>query len=77
MERSERTLSKKKNKFGKDIEAMKKEAERLQQVTKDVDEELRRWGKFYRRDIELLPTQHGHVWPSPFVQKDQEGYYSR
>jgi hypothetical protein len=34
-----------KNKFGKDIEAMKKEAERIQRVTKDVDEELRQWGK--------------------------------
>jgi hypothetical protein len=39
-EKQENTI-KIKNKFGKDNEAMKKEAERTQRVTKDVDEELR------------------------------------
>jgi hypothetical protein len=42
----EREYAKKiKAKFGKDVDAMKKERERIQRVTKDVDEELRQWGK--------------------------------
>mmetsp|Transcript_26267 Transcript_26267/g.37648 ORF Transcript_26267/g.37648 Transcript_26267/m.37648 type:complete len:240 (+) Transcript_26267:88-807(+) len=42
----EREYAKKiQTKFGKDVEAMRKEIGRIERVTKDVDEELKHWGK--------------------------------